>query len=63
MKFTIIAIAGDNGAAYAVGQFASREAAERRADDWQEQDNPSRDPDGMSYAVSRIGRVADWNDR
>lgn len=58
--YTIIAIAGDNGMAYAIGRFSSIERASELASTWTERDNPDRDIEGLSYQAVRIQTIANW---
>lgn len=61
MRFTIVAIAGDNGETNTIGTFSSRTLAETQASKWQGAHNPHHDPDLTNYAVCRIMTVQEWD--
>lgn len=60
-RYTIVAIAGDNGMTFTIGLFGSREGAQRHVDAWTERDNPEHDGELMSYSVTRIETIAGWD--
>lgn len=59
-KFTIVAEVGDNGKKFAIGLFSSFVVPFAQATEWQDAENPTRDPDGMHYEVVRVQTLAEW---
>lgn len=59
--FTIVAITGDTGMEHAIGKLHEA-TAKRLVAQWQERDNPDREPDGISYAACRIYTVSEWEE-
>lgn len=60
LRYTIVAIAGDNGQTFAIGQYGSRDGAARQAALWQAAENPDLEPDGMRYSVCPLRTVREW---